>query len=365
MADDILAKEGAETSRVDTFSYYDSNEPGEDDLAHLTKVEEKRGRRGFHVDLRGSGHSLSLESPTFIATPGFGCRAEIKAALSEVGRRREYRVMLCGIGGDEMNGQPLDPCIQMADFLLKLRLVEVAKHLIDWSLRMRRPAIQLFCQTLVQFLPVSIRARLTKQGKVGPWVQHRFARKYELAARQLEAVAGWYFPPSVRDSVQTIATLARFMTYDSPSITEARYPYLDQTLVEFLTTIPLDQLLRPGQRRSMLRRALATLLPPEILSRRTKACAARCWSVSLERRWDEVNAAFVSPLCSRLGYVDRDGIHAALLSMRNGQVPPYFLRLLKVLSLELWLRDAVARGVLSIDPSVPLTVSTELVESRA
>ena len=35
----------------------------------------------------------------------------------------------------------------------------------------------------------------------------------------------------------------------------------------------------------------------------------------------------------------------ALLAMKNGQVPTYFLRLLKALSLELWLRDVVARHV--------------------
>jgi len=60
MADDILLKEGAETPKVDTFSYYDFNEPGEDDFLHLTKIEEKRGRKGFHVNLKGAAiHFLS------------------------------------------------------------------------------------------------------------------------------------------------------------------------------------------------------------------------------------------------------------------------------------------------------------------
>jgi asparagine synthase (glutamine-hydrolysing) len=346
MADDILSKEGAETPRVDTFSYYDSNEPGEDDFAHLAKVEAKRGRRGVHADLRGSGSSLSFEYQSFSPTPGFGCRAEIKAALFELEQRHKYRVMLSGLGGDEMNGMPLDPCIQMADLLIKLRLVEMIKLLIDWSLRIRRPAIQLFCHTLFQFLPVSIRARLTKQGIVNAWVNPMFARKYNLPTRQLEGDNGWYLSPIVRDSIQTLATLSRVMTYTSPSVIEARYPYLDQTLVEFLTTIPIDQLLRPGQRRSLMRRALADLLPPEILLRRTKACAARCYSVALEKQWRAVESAFSSPVSSRLGYVERDSILTALNAMKAGQVPDYFLRLLKALSLELWLRDVSARGVI-------------------
>jgi asparagine synthase (glutamine-hydrolysing) len=350
MGDDILAKEGAGTPRIDTFSYYDSAEPGEDDFLHFTRVESKRGRTGFRADLKASGESLALGYPTFVATPGFAHRTEVHSALTDVLRQHRYRAILSGTGGDEMNGQPLDPTIHMADLLCQFRLIRLVRELMAWSPRVRIPWIQLLLQAVVQLLPVALRIRFTTMGRVEPWVNCSFARSHSIAARQLEVTQGtWFLRPSIRDAVQTIATLSRRMTYASPSIIERRYPYLDQTLVEFLTSVPIDQLIRPGQRRSLMRRALADLLPPEIVSRKTKASAIRCYSLVLEKQWDVIDDAFRSPLSEKLGYVTRDQTYAALVAMKDGQVPMYFLRLLKALSLELWLREAAKRHVISVE----------------
>jgi hypothetical protein len=54
------------------------------------------------------------------------------------------------------------------------------------------------------------------------------------------------------------------------------------------------------------------------------------------------------PLIHGLGYVDKDAMYSALLSMRNGQMPRHFLRLFKAFFLELWLRDLAERQILSI-----------------
>ncbi len=366
MADDIFANEGAEAPRLDTFSYFDSNEPGEDDFEHLITVEDKRGRRGFRVDLKGTGDSLSLDSPTFSATPGFGIRTEAKSAISEIVRRDEYRVVLSGLGGDEVNGQPLDPRIQMADLLIQFRFAELSRQLVAWSLLIRkRPLIHLFFQTLLELLPGSVRARLTARGDVEPWINRHFARKYRLGALQLQLRNGLSgLRPSVRDAVQTVNSLAQVIAYGRPSLLEKRYPYLDQTLLEFLLSIPLDQVLRPGQRRFLMRRALAGLLPPEILHRKTKTCAARCYPLTLEKNWENIEKMLLSPLSCRLGYVDRDRFREALLAMKHGQVTTTFIRLLRGLCLEVWLRDVEARGIVSTEPSMRHVVGMELVESK-
>ncbi len=350
MADDILAKEEVKGQHLDTFSYYDSTEPHEDDFAHLVKVADKRGKVGFRVDLKGSGDSLSFECLTFSATPGFGVRTEVKAAMSDILHEHQYRVMLSGLGGDEMNGQPLNPRIQMADLITELRLGELAKQLVAWSLLIRKmPLIYLFFQTLLQFLPGSVRAQLMAQGRPELWIHPGFARAQQISARQIQHMKGLLFVrPSVRDAIQTINCLAQQLTYARPSVLEKRYPYLDQNFVEFLTTIPLDQLLRPGQRRFLMRRALADLIPTEVLHRKTKASAARCYCVTLDKHWREVEHMFLCPISSRLGYVSRERIHEALLAMKNGHVPANYIRLLRALCLEIWLRDAQARGVISV-----------------
>ena len=51
MADDIIARGDADTPRVDTISYFDDSEPNWNERPYFTKVEEKRGRTGWHVDV--------------------------------------------------------------------------------------------------------------------------------------------------------------------------------------------------------------------------------------------------------------------------------------------------------------------------
>src|SRR5207253_1160265 len=111
-----------------------------------------------------------------------------------------------------------------------------------------------------------------------------------------------------------LVTLTRVITHSQPTIMERRYPYLDRNLVEFLTSIPLDQLLRPGQRRFLMRRALAGLLPTEILARKTKAGAGRCYVLTLEKHWDRIEEAYRSPLSSHFGYINADRTRQALLA---------------------------------------------------
>jgi len=212
---------------------------------------------------------------------------------------------------------------------------------------------------LLELFPMQIRARLVARGRLQPWVDRHFARKYRMRTRQIENVEGvWFWRPGPRDAAQTIMTLSRDLSYSSPSRIEQRYPYLDQTLVEFLTSIPLEQLLRPGNRRSLMRRALSSLLPAEVLQRKTKVSAARCFSLTLEKHWDKVEQSLISSLSSSLGYVDGIELRADLLKLRNGQVPLHLVRLLKALSLEFWLRDLDARGILAIRPSSLVSAHT-------
>jgi asparagine synthase (glutamine-hydrolysing) len=52
---------------------------------------------------------------------------------------------------------------------------------------------------------------------------------------------------------------------------EARYPFFDRALVEFCVNLPGHEKIRPGETRSILRRALADVLPEEVRRRQDKA----------------------------------------------------------------------------------------------
>jgi asparagine synthetase B (glutamine-hydrolysing) len=173
-----------------------------------------------------------------------------------------------------------------------------------------------------------------------------------MSLRQIGPMQAWVFSrPSCRDAAQTIDNLSRQLNCSGPQMAEKRYPYLDQHFVEFLSAVPLDQLLRPGQRRSLMRRALAGILPSQILARKTKGVMVRCFSASLNSQWDTVEKALSEPLSSRMGYVEKRRILEALTAMKNGQFSLQAIGVLNALSLEFWLRDVEARGLISIRPS--------------
>ena len=348
---DALAREDVEQCRVDTFSYTFPDEPDGDDSVFFPRVEEQRGQIGQHAEITGTGDSLWLGDGTFVGFPVVGARIEVEAAQSAVMRKGNYRIRLSGFGGDELVGQALDPRVHMADLLVQLRFRELARQLEQWSLLIRCPWIQLLFQTTLLLMPLSIRSRLTQIAKLDKWIDPGFAREYRLSELLLQAAKGpWSWRPGARDAFQTYATLSGILTNLSPTFYETRYPYLDQDLVEFLMSVPTDQLLRPGERRSLMRRSLVNLLPKGILSRRTKQIEGRCYMVTLAKHWDHILAIFASPVSSRLGYIRESNFKQALLRFKEGNLSTDSQLLLRGLALEFWLRAAAERGVIAVAP---------------
>jgi asparagine synthase (glutamine-hydrolysing) len=354
LADELRLK-GETRTRLDTVSYYDRSEPEEDDSYYLALVEQQRRRRGFHIDLMRPEDCLPFEYSGFRPTPGFAMRSEVTTSMADIIARGRYRVLLSGTGGDEMNAQALSISVAMADLLARFQLRRASSELLAWSYLTRRPLLQLFLTTLLELMPLDVRARFAERGELQPWIDKSLARKYRIRARQLETLPGiWFWRPGPRDAAQTLMTLSNDLTFSSPSTIEVRYPYLDQDLVEFLTSIPFEQLLRPGNRRFLMRNALSGIVPNEILERRTKVSAMRCYSLALQKHWNEIERVLDRPFCAALHYVDAKKLKADLQMVRNGHCPIYLVRLLKALSLELWLRDVVSRGIISEpDPKLP------------
>src|SRR5260370_5312536 len=102
MADDIFAKENIQTPRIDTISYYDPGEPSADDFYYLSKVEEKRGTVGYHIDLGEYAPSFFPDSYSRANVPGTLRRVqELSVEQFKFMQRGGHRDVLSGIGGDE------------------------------------------------------------------------------------------------------------------------------------------------------------------------------------------------------------------------------------------------------------------------
>lgn len=363
IADEILAKENGYVSRVDTISYYDEHEPNGDDAKYFKIIEEFRGKIGAHVDLGSLGDSpASFKQEDFVSLPGYlTARRSLDAARASIVRNGAYRVVLSGLGGDEFMGGIPDPRAQLADLILQAKLGRLAKELSAWSLIKRKPWVQLLSLSLIEALPVSLSKHLLKEATPEPWIEPTFARRTRLSDRLVRSQDHFCLVlPTRRSYLRGVllmaAKLSKFST-PSAEAEEGRYPYLDQCLIKFMLSIPASQLLRPGERRSLMRRALAGLVPAEVLSRRTKQFGARTPVVTLQRNWRELEDVLESPLSARYGYISRERLLQTLEAMRRGK-EAHLVRTSRIISFEFWLRDLVARDLIDCDDSTIRSVET-------
>ncbi len=352
VADRLMASGEADLPRLDTISYYDQSEPGWNEYPYFTKVEEKRGRSGHHIDV--SPRNAWLFGPhtdRFMATPASSSNQtsaseSFAACLLEQGNR----VVLSGIGGDEVTGGIPTPSPELADLLATLRVGALAHQLKVWALNKRRPWFHLLTDAVGGFLPSAL-AGLLEHPRPASWLHPAFIRNHRAALAGYRQRVKFFGPlPTFQENLIALQFLQRQLGCSPLPMAppyEKRYPYLDRDLLEFLYAVPREQLVRPGQRRSLMRRALVGIVPPEILNRRRKAYVARGPSAGLAAQWAAAIALTHQMATGALGIVQPEVFAEALRQLRNGREIP-IVSVFRTLSTEMWLRNAIQSGHLTI-----------------
>jgi asparagine synthase (glutamine-hydrolysing) len=343
MADNILAQGEAQTPRLDTISYYSDSEPNWNERPYFTKVEEKRGRTGCHINV-GSEQPFKFEFETdsFAPTPGsasgYGtAAAQLALCMTSDGNR----VLLSGIGGDEVTGGVPTPIPELADLLARARFTALAHQLRVWALSKRQPWFHLLLDTARAFLSpalVGLRAHM----RPVPWLNGNFVNRHRAALRGYESRLKFFGSlPSFQENVSALDALRRQLAslpLRSRPLFEQRYPYLDRNLLEFLFAIPRKQLVRPGQRRSVMRRALVGLVPDEILNRKRKAFVVRTPMEAISMECASLLDRTQRMVSSSLGIVDSKQLCEVLQNARRGLEVP-IVPLMRTFSLEAWLMN--------------------------
>jgi asparagine synthase (glutamine-hydrolysing) len=347
MADAILARGEAGTPRLDTISYFDDSEPNWNERPYFTKIEAARGRSGCHVDV-GDRKDASLPgragwglTPNETNGDDSATEAFCNGLLAQ-----GNRVLLSGFGGDEVLGGVPTPIPELADYLATAQFRLLFRKLQEWALAKRTTVFNLIIQTGTAFLP---------QGFSGceatchppSWL------KPDFIARNRAALTGYERPlkffhglPSSQERQRSLCTLRRHIGCTplplSP-VHEVRYPCLDRDLLEFLHAIPREQLVRPGQRRSLLRRSLLGIVPGEILNRERKAYVTREPSRRLRAEIPALLEHADKFIAASLGIVHAGKFVSQLGVLQAGH-DVSLVALLRTISLEQWLRAHSTRG---------------------
>lgn len=354
MADRVMAQ-GADDlpPRLDTLSYFNDSEPNWNERPYVLKVEEARGRSGYHIEI-DAAVSFRFDFPpgAFAATPGAAGRhlTEARRQFLQCLVTQGNRVVLSGVGGDEVTGGVPTPMPELMDLLARVHLCTLAHQVKLWALNKRKPWFFLLAEAARRFLPPRL-VGVPKQLRSANWLNATFAK------RNRGALAGYPSrvslagpPPSFQERLSTLNGLRRqlaSLALSCEPLHEKRYPFLDRDLLEFLFAIPPQQLLRPGQRRSLMRRALAGVVPEELLRRRRKAYVVRSPLAAIANDWAALCEATQRMVTSSLGIVDATGFRAVLEKARLGQ-QVQLVGLTRTLEIESWLRNALSLGIIDV-----------------
>jgi asparagine synthase (glutamine-hydrolysing) len=345
MADTLKAQGLSDVPRIDTVSYYDDSEPNWNERPYFAKVEDKRGRVGRHINANARITILpEYEDGRFAATPGSGAKPD--AMHLEFARHLKSegnRVVLSGLGGDEVLGGVPTPIPELADLFARGNAGEFGKQIVRWALATRKPLLYLFAETLRSFLPVGILPQ-PRHKRHPEWLYPSFAKQNRVALSGYDTRLNLFGPlPTFQENLETLEVLRRQLAcstlhFDPPL--ERRYPYLDRDLLEFIYAVPREQLVRPGQRRSLMRRALAGIVPDEVLNRKRKALVTRSPVIAISSEWDLLVRMTDHMVSDSLGIVDsklfREALKKARLTSGEQIVP-----LMRTVAVEMWLKNIV------------------------
>ena len=175
---------------------------------------------------------------------------------------------------------------------------------------------------------------------------HRFVKRMKLHERKFgpSDIFGFRNPSGRARSIWFLRIVRELSAGYWQEFTKAEmsYPFTHRPLVEFMQAIPFEQSVRPGQTRSLLRRALRNLLPPEIAQRKGKRVNTDAVLRAVGREWPRLRSMFTDACICKYGYIDCERLLAMLAVARQGSDQASSAATF-LIPLEYWLRAFESR----------------------
>jgi asparagine synthase (glutamine-hydrolysing) len=338
-----VAHHGHEHQQTVT-AYFD--EPGFDERPFARAVIERTGAEAHWVTF--GAEDLVADLPRIVEAQGepFGSTSICAGwYVMREARRAGLTVMLDGQGGDEiLGGYRASFGYRLSDLLREGQLAEASRELRAFASTNgpRWAAVALATPHVPEQVRLAARSRLRGSATlVAP------------ALRDVSAKAdgdGSLFPDRLRRQLQILLTrrgLPELLRYEDRNSMahslEARVPLLDHRLVQLAFSLPGGELIRRGETKSVLRRALSDLLPPVVARRRDKLGFVTPEARFLRGALGDLAAdVFASQQFRERGFVDAQAATRRLARHRSGDLRAGMV-LWRALNLELWARRFLDR----------------------
>ena len=326
-----------------TVSYVFDGATSSDERPYIGMAEKQLGRAGLHISEEEYPILAPLPADYLPDLPSNQiCYLARQDRLARAMADDGARVVLSGVGGDQLFWSEPPEALPLADLAAERRVGELLRQCAVWSKALGWPFLKtLWVGGFFPLLPARWQAKLQRFNPMGEWVDAGFVERMGLDVRILGSRADVDFalPSSAFQYAmiqQTMRIYALERTHPGPYV-EARYPYLDRRMVEFSLAIPLEQKVRPTESRSVVRRAFRDRIPERLRRRETKAGPTEAFQRAIIREWPRLSALFTDSRAAAYGYINGPAFVAAMSRVRHGVVvnPAQMHR---TISLELWLR---------------------------
>lgn len=336
---------GVDAASLEMVSHVSDRCRSSDERKFIAYVEEHVGKRSSYLRQEDHPYLSPMPDNAHVSTINpYLTNCGYQIALKELLERHGARVLLSGIGGDELLHSVNDPAPELSDLLVRVRLLKLVGRVRVWAKLLREPYGRLLWhKAVLPALPLRLRASFKPEHRVyvPAWLNPDFVSRTGFRERNVgtKDVFGFRYPTGRDQSTGFLSVVNRISTgyYGEIAEHDVSYPFLHRPLVEFLCAIPFEQLLRPGESRSLMRRALFGILPEGTLKRRGKGDPSEVVGVWFERQWPKWRDLFESPRVVSYGFADGERLKQGLERARHGAVADGFL-LTSILTLEVWLR---------------------------
>ena len=338
-ADWLVKNREVQTPRLESISYVYDESPTADESQFIHCVEQHIGRSGHHLTESQYPLLAGLDLNQRFVPNGVDGFVEYYRGAERIMDQSGARVLLSGEGGDQMLSSSDDPSPELCDLLVQGKLLALHKRLQVWSGSLKRSYLWLLWQrTILPTLPQSVHR---SQRPLPRWLDPHFVERTHMREMMDANLDIYGFrSPSSRDQSAGFVSVVNHIAagYRRAHFNvEIRYPYLHRPLVEFLQAIPVEQRLRPGETRSLMRRSLKTLLPDRIVRRKTKGDPHESICRAAIREIPRLRGFFRDARVGSYGFVDSAALSEAIELASHG-LRVNLVALLKTMSLEFWLR---------------------------
>jgi len=344
MANHLMRSSAVPAKSLTSVSYVWRNSLDE---PFIREMESFCGIKGVHI----STHDVPLISETHVGNAQPEILQPFRKSVALLSRQLGAKVLLTGQNGDLMMANLFDDSLQLAASLRRFRVARACKEALEWSKILRLPVYRLLWRALCAALPSALAPVDISANDDGSYMvkSNETSLVPDLINRLGFSTSGNLFsdvwkeaPPERRKYFRSLSSALELRTFQTPEIwqhLDYTHPYAHRPLVEFLITVPVDILCRPGEPRRLMRAALSDLWPLKLRRRRSKGLFNTPWQEALRPLANVLINSGELQVVER-GFVVRANVLSRLHQLSTG-LDCNEAQLRNIVLLELWLRNRV------------------------